>query len=145
MKRDGRAIELAPAVVRQEHGVDAHRGDLLGVVQCLHSLDDNLVRPVVDDPREVVVAHGRIEHRVHQFGDRAVPSVEARERQRLGGEEVDPPTRSRNGVEHGRRCDRRRNGEAIAPVAKSCTTDRTSTVMSNVSKPQAAARSSSAI
>ena len=68
---------------------------------------------------QVLVGHGRVEHRVEQLGDGARPPIERGEGERLGGQEVDPPRRPRDGVE--RRCAGVRVGRdrhAVALVAQ---------------------------
>jgi hypothetical protein len=82
------AVELAAAVVGEQDGVDAQVGGAHRVGDRLDPLHDEFPGPLVLDPREVVVGHRRVEHRVEQLGDRARPAVERGEGERLGREEV---------------------------------------------------------
>ena len=95
---DGRAVELAAAVIGERDAIDAQVGELLRVGDGLHALDDELARPLLLDPGEVLVGDGGVEHEVEQLGDSAVPAAEARERERLGGQEVPPPPGAGYGV-----------------------------------------------
>ena len=90
----------------------------------LHPLDDDLARPLLLDPGQVLVGHGRVEHRVEQLGDRPRPRVERRERERLGGEEVEPPRRARDRVGDRARRQRGRDRHAVADVAQPGAGDR---------------------
>ncbi len=118
VERHWRTIELTAAVVGQHHAVDAEVDDRPGIVERLNSLDHQLVRPLRLDPRQIVERDGRVEHRVQVFGDRPRPAVQRRERQRLGGQQVEPPARVRHGVEHRAQRQRRRDGHAVAGVTQ---------------------------
>src|SRR5690606_32741849 len=54
MERDGRAIELAPAVIGEHDAVDPAVGERLRVVDVLHALDHDLAGPHAADDVEVV-------------------------------------------------------------------------------------------
>ena len=111
-------------MVGQHNAVDAEVDDRLRVLERLNSLDHQLVRPLRLDPRQVVERHGGVEHGVQVFGDRAGPPVQRRERQRFGGQQVEPPARVRHRVEHGAQRQRRRYGHAVAGVAQPRAGDR---------------------
>ena len=58
------------------------------------------------------------------FADGARPAIQRRERQRLGGQQVEPPARAPRRVEHGPQRQRRRNRHPVADVAQPRAGDR---------------------
>jgi hypothetical protein len=70
VERDRSPVQLAAAVVGQQHRVDAEVGHPAGIGDGLHALDHDLARPLVADPGEIAVGHRRVEHGVQQLRDR---------------------------------------------------------------------------
>jgi hypothetical protein len=123
VERDRRPIELSATVIRQQDAVDPEVGDRSRVGDRLDALDHELARPLRPDPRQVVERDRRVEHRVQEFGDRARPSIQRRERQRLRGQEVEPPLRTRDRVDHGAQRQRGRDRHPVALVPQPRTGD----------------------
>ena len=118
VERHRSTIQLPTTVVRQHDRVHPDLGQRLGVGDGLHALDRDLPRPLITDPRQILIRHRRVEHRVQQLRHRPRPRIQRRKRQRLGGQEVDPPRRPRDRARHRARSNRGRDRHAIAYVAQ---------------------------
>ena len=91
------AVELAAAVVRQDHRVAARVGRARGVVGVDHALEAELAVPGLDHLGEVVPVHRRVEHLGEVAADRGGRAahvdmgVELGQGELLVGDVVDPP------------------------------------------------------
>jgi len=76
---------LASFVAREQGSVDTEVDATPCVIEGLQTFDNDLSRPPILDPHEVVEVDSRVEHRVEEFGDGAVECIERREADRLRG------------------------------------------------------------
>ena len=124
LERHRSAIQLATTVVGQDDSVHAQVGQLLGIRQVLHTLDDQLARPHLADGLQVLELDGGIHCGVQQLADGAASAGQGGELQRRGGQEVPPPPGARDGVDDGTQGDLRRDGEAVTGIAQTVTCHR---------------------
>ena len=117
LQRHGGAVELAAAVVGEQHAVGARVDHPERVVHALHALDHELARPGVAQPFDVGHGQRGVEHPVdHLF--RGAARRERRERERLGGEQVEPPVGVHRAVDERLEREGGRDREAVADVAE---------------------------
>ena len=99
-------------------------GELRGILDVLHALDDELARPHAADHVEVVERDRRVHRRVEQLADGAAGRRQRGELERRGGQEVPPPPRARDRVDDRAERELRRDREPVALVAQSGAGDR---------------------
>jgi hypothetical protein len=95
-------------------------GKLGGVIHALNTLDHKFSWPLFFDPGKVLVGHRRVEHVVEQLRDRPLPARERRKLQGVSGEEIKPPPRAGQSIQHGSERKRGRNRKPIAFIAQAC-------------------------
>ena len=123
LQRGRCAVELAATVVRDDDRVGSPIDDRAGVVDRLDALDDQLPRPDLAQPRQVVEGHRRIEDLVDQLGDGPARTRQRRERERLGRQQVEPPARMERHVAQRLERQRRRDRQPVVDVAQPHATD----------------------
>ncbi len=120
-----RAVELAPAVVRQHDAGAADRHRALGVLHRHHALEAELAAPVAHHLGHVVPGHARIEHLGEVAADREGAAIhgdvvlELRQPEALVGDVVDAPGRLHRELRHAAEGEPERNREAGARLSRS--------------------------
>ena len=110
-------------MVGERDRVDAHRREGPCVLDVLDALHDELARPLLLDPGEVLEGHRRVEHRVEELGDGPRPVAVGGEGERLGREKVEEPRRSCHKPGEGPPRELRWDHEPVALIAQTCACD----------------------